>query len=309
MVTACEPGRTKLGFIGIGIMGFAMCKRLIEAGYEVTVYNRNPAKTEPLVALGATAATSPRAVVEASDIIFGMVSDPAAALAVATGAQGVAAGMSEGKGYVDVSTVDAATSQAIEAAVTAKGGLFLEAPVSGSKGPAEGGQLIFLCGGSAELFAAVHSGLGTDKSKAKLPLDIMGKASFHLGSVGSGANMKLVVNGVMGTMMAALAEGMALADGAGLDQKQLVEVLGLGAMACPMFALKGPAMVEANYPTAFPLKHQQKDLRLALLLADQAAQKMPTTAAANQLYVEAIHDGHADADFSAVLAAVKKANK
>ncbi|CAG9464944.1 unnamed protein product [Pedinophyceae sp. YPF-701] len=290
-----EPGKTKVGFVGLGIMGYAMCKRLVEAGYDVTVYNRDSSKTKPLVDIGAKAAPTARECAAASDVTFGIVSDPEAALAVASGPDGVAAGMSTGKGYVDASTVDADTSRAVGELVNKAGGVYLEAPVSGSKGPAEQGALIFLCAGDKALFDFVENG----------PLDVMGKASFHLADdVGAGAHMKLVVNGVMGSMMASFAEGMALAEKTGLKKETMVEVLGLGAMACPLFALKGPAMAKGQFPTAFPLKHQQKDLRLALLLADEVSQQMPVTAAANQLYVKARHQGMADQDMSAVMVAV-----
>ena len=130
------------------------------------------------------AAPTPAAVVAACDITVAMLSDPEACLAVACGGEGsesVAAAMAPGKGYVDVSTVDAATSQAVAAVVRAAGGSFLEAPVSGSKGPAEQGQLVFLTAGDRQLFDA-----------AGPLLEVMGKASLFLGDVGAGANMKLV---------------------------------------------------------------------------------------------------------------------
>lgn len=209
------------------------------------------------------------------------------------GPNGIAAGLGPGKGYVDVSTVDAGTSQKVAQAVRGTGALFLEAPVSGSKGPAEQGALIFLTAGDRELFDA-----------AGPLLDVMGKASFFLGDVGAGARMKLVVNMIMGAMMSSFAEGLTLAKDAGLKTKDVVEILGLGAMACPLFALKGPAMCEGRYPTAFPLKHQQKDLRLALELADEVGCKTPVAEAANSEYVKAMGQGLGDSDFSAVLEAV-----
>ncbi|KAG2500279.1 hypothetical protein HYH03_001857 [Edaphochlamys debaryana] len=274
-------------------MGLAMTRNLLKAGYEVVVWNRNPAKCEPLAAEGAKVASSPKEVAEKATYTFAMLSDPEAALAVAEGAQGVVAGLAPGKGYVDVSTVDAATSQAVAAAVRAKGATFLEAPVSGSKGPAEQGKLIFLTAGDQALFDAVGPAL-----------DVMGKAKFFLGEEGAGANMKLVVNMVMGSMMTSFAEGLALADKVGLRQSDLIDVIGLGAIAAPMFALKGPAMAKRAYAPAFPLKHQQKDMRLALALGDQVAQPLPMAAAANSLYIDARAHGLGDADFSAVMEAV-----
>lgn len=288
-----EPADSKIGFVGLGIMGYAMALNLIKAGYSVTVWNRSPEKCDDLAAGGAQVASTPAEVAATCDITIAMLADPQACLDVAFGENGIAAGMSAGKGYVDVSTVDAATAARVAEAVRAKGALFLEAPVSGSKGPAEQGQLVFLTAGDEELFHA-----------AAPLLDIMGKASFFLGEVGAGARMKLVVNMVMGSMMSALAEGITLAESSGLEEEKLIEILGLGAMACPMFALKGPAMVEKRYPTAFPLKHQQKDLRLALELAEEVGQQVPVAVAANKEFEAAMGQGLGDADFSAVLEAV-----
>ncbi|EFJ53105.1 6-phosphogluconate dehydrogenase [Volvox carteri f. nagariensis] len=287
------PGKTVLGFVGIGIMGLAMTRNLIKAGYEVVVWNRNPEKCKPLEQEGARVASSPRDVVSAATYTFAMLSDPEAALDVALRPDGVVAGISPGKGYIDVSTVDAATSRTIAAAVRSAGGGFLEAPVSGSKGPAEQGKLIFLTAGDEDLFAAVSA-----------PLDVMGKAKFFLGPEGAGAHMKLVVNMVMGAMMTSFAEGLALADKVGLKHQDVIDVVALGAIAAPMFALKGPAMAARSYNPAFPLKHQQKDMRLALALGDEVAQPLPMAAAANSLYIAARRQGLGDMDFSAVMEAV-----
>ncbi|KAL6762565.1 6-phosphogluconate dehydrogenase [Haematococcus lacustris] len=289
------PGKTRLGFAGIGIMGLAMARNLLAAGYAVNVWNRNASKCSELVEAGAQLSSSPAELARQSDVTFAMLSDPPAALAVACGPQGVAAGLAPGKGYVDVSTVDAATSAAIAQAVRSAGALFLEAPVSGSKKPAEDGKLIFLAAGDKALFDA-----------ATPALDVMGKASFYLGEVGAGANMKLVVNMIMGSTMVAFAEGLALAGKAGLKQADVLEVLGLGAVAAPMFAMKGPAMIQSDssFPPAFPLKHQQKDMRLAITLGDELAQPLPLAAAANSVYVQARGQGLGELDFSAVIRAV-----
>jgi len=161
--------------------------------------------------------------------------------------------------------------------------------VSGSKKPAIDGQLIILAAGDESLY-----------NDALPCFQKMGKKSFYLGDVGAGAKMKLVVNMVMGSMMGAFSEGMALCDKAGLQQSDLLEVLDLGAMANPMFKLKGPGMSSRNFPPAFPLKHQQKDMRLALALGDELDQALPIAAAANEMYKQAKNAGCADADFAAV---------
>lgn len=168
-----------------------------------------------------------------------------------------------------------------------------EAPVSGSKGPAEQGKLVFLCGGDKDVFDMCQS-----------ILDTLGKKAFFLGETGQGAKMKIVVNMIMGIMMTSLAEGLTLAEASGLAKSDVIDVLGEGAMACPMFGLKGPAMAEnpPKHPTAFPLKHQSKDLRFAMELAEQAslAEALHLCAATTNLYAQGEILGYGDDDFSAI---------
>ncbi|WP_224961731.1 NAD(P)-dependent oxidoreductase [Geomonas subterranea] len=281
------------GFLGLGIMGSAMAKNLIKAGFKVKVWNRSPAKCEEFAALGAAVAATPAEVTSTCAITIAMLADPAAAHEVCFGPRGALEGIGAGRGYVDMSTVDAATAQEIAAAVTAKGGRFLEAPVSGSKKPAEDGTLIILAAGDHGLF---------DQT---MPLfEKMGKKSLFLGEVGRGAEMKLIVNMVMGGMMTIFCEGLALADKAGLSSADLLDVLDSGALANPMFKLKGAQMTQGLFDPAFPLKHMQKDMRLAVALGDSLNQPLPSAAAANESFKRAKGMGLADRDFCAVLKAI-----
>ncbi|KAL3824461.1 hypothetical protein ACJIZ3_020490 [Penstemon smallii] len=284
----------RIGFLGLGIMGSPMAQNLIKSGCDVTVWNRTKSKCDPLISLGAKYKSSPEEVAASCDVTFAMLADPESAVDVACGKHGAASGMSSGKGYVDVSTVDGATSKLISSQIRSTGALFLEAPVSGSKKPAEDGQLIFLTAGDKSLY----------ETSAPF-LDIMGKSRFYLGDVGNGAAMKLVVNMIMGSMMASFSEGLLLSEKVGLDPSVLVEVISQGAISAPMYSMKGPSMVQSLYPTAFPLKHQQKDLRLALGLAESVSQPTPIAAAANELYKVAKSHGLSDQDFSAVIEALK----
>uniref|UniRef100_A0A0E0C3S5 6-phosphogluconate dehydrogenase NADP-binding domain-containing protein n=1 Tax=Oryza meridionalis TaxID=40149 RepID=A0A0E0C3S5_9ORYZ len=262
----------KVGFLGLGIMGAPMASNLIKAGCDVTVWNRTRSKCDPLLSLGANYEPSPADVASSCDVTFAMLADPESAVEVACGANGAAEGMAPGKGYVDVSTVDAATSKLIGKHITSTGASFLEA----------------------------------QKSQQKMGCSsFLRQSRFFLGDVGKGADMKLVVNMVMGSMMVSFSEGLLLSEKVGLDPNTLVEVISQGAISAPMFSLKGPSMVKAAYPTAFPLKHQQKDLRLALSLAESVSQSIPTVAAANELYKVAKSLGLADQDFSAVIEALK----
>ncbi|CAA2965420.1 glyoxylate succinic semialdehyde reductase 2, chloroplastic [Olea europaea subsp. europaea] len=283
-----------IGFLGLGIMGSPMAQNLIKAGCDVTVWNRTKSKCDPVISLGAKYKSSPEEVAASCDVTFAMLADPDSAVEVACGNHGAAGGMSPGKGYVDISTVDVATSTLISSRMKSTGALYLEAPVSGSKKPAEDGQLIFLTAGDKSLY----------ETAAPL-LDIMGKSRFYLGDVGNGAAMKLVVNMIMGSMMASFSEGLLLSEKVGLDPSVLVEVISQGAISSPMYSMKGPSMVQSLYPTAFPLKHQQKDLRLALGLAESVSQPTPIAAAANELYKVAKSRGLSNQDFSAVIEALK----
>jgi 3-hydroxyisobutyrate dehydrogenase-like beta-hydroxyacid dehydrogenase len=278
-----------IGFIGLGIMGTPMAANLIKAGFRLTVWNRTPEKCVPLTELGAVQAPSPRQVVEASDVTIAMLADPAAAEAVCRGDEGVVAGIKPGKGYVDMSTVAPETSQSLALSVRGAGGLFLEAPVSGSKKPAEDGTLVILAAGDRPLF-----------DQAQPALAAMGKKILFLGEVGQGARMKLVANMVMGGMMTMLCEGLTLGARAGLELADILDVLDAGAMSNPMFRLKGPQIVQDTFPPAFPLKHMQKDLRLALNLGNQLGQALHTTASANELFKTALGMGLGDSDFAAV---------
>lgn len=278
----------------MGVMGVPMALNLVKAGYEVVVWNRSPEKCVPLKEAGAAVVSSATEVARRSDVVFGMLSDPFAAYSVACRPGGLAAGLCEGKGYVDVSTVDPFTAIQISQGIRATGAQYIEAPVSGSKGPAEAGQLIFLSAGDKELFDRVQH-----------PLEVMGKASFFLGEVGCGANMKLVVNMMMGTMMAALSEGMTLAERSGLSKSDLLDVISLGAISSPMFSLKGPAMAAGDFPTAFPLKYQTKDLRLAMEVASLLEIDLPVSDATLSAYERAQRLNFGEQDFSALIKSVQ----
>jgi 3-hydroxyisobutyrate dehydrogenase-like beta-hydroxyacid dehydrogenase len=177
---------------------------------------------------------------------------------------------------------------------------FLEAPVSGSKGPAAQGALVFLCAGSEDLFNEIKDN----------GLNAMGKAShFFKTEVGFGTRAKLVVNSLMGTMLAAFGEGLALSESMGLDPKTMVEVIGQGAIQSPMFNLKGPKMIAKDHSPNFPLKHAHKDMALACEMAKEASTEYSVMESAEKLFRGAREDTDlnvADEDFSAVFEKIHK---
>ncbi|KAK8711781.1 hypothetical protein V6N13_147046 [Hibiscus sabdariffa] len=284
----------EVGFLGLGIMGKAMSINLLKNGFKVTVWNRTLSKCDEVVAHGASVGATPAEVVKNCKITIAILSDPAAALSVVFDKDGVLEQVCNGKGYIDMSTVDSQTSCKISEAITSKGGHFLEAPVSGSKQPAETGQLIILAAGDKALY-----------EEAVPAFNVLGKKSFFLGQTGNGAKMKLVVNMILGSVMNAFSEGLVLAERSGLNPHDLLDVLDLGGIANPMFRGKGPAMLRDDNSPAFPLKHQQKDMRLALALGDENGVSMPVAAAANEAFKKARSMGLGDLDFSAVLETVK----
>jgi 3-hydroxyisobutyrate dehydrogenase-like beta-hydroxyacid dehydrogenase len=283
----------KVGFLGLGIMGQGMCATLLRAGFPVMVWNRTESKCRFAVESGATMAGTPQEVAAEADITIGMVSDPQAARDLFFGPQGVGAGIGENRGYIDMSTVDASTSQAIGQATRAVGGRFLEAPVSGTKKPAADGTLVILTAGDDSL-----------NEQAAPLFEAMGKCTFYLGETGQAARMKLIVNMIMGGMMASFCEGLALAGQCGLSAEDLLAVLNEGALANPMFAGKGPLIASENFAPSFPLKHMQKDLRLAGLLGDELGQPLPSAAAADAAFIRARSMGLSEEDFCAVFKAI-----
>jgi 3-hydroxyisobutyrate dehydrogenase-like beta-hydroxyacid dehydrogenase len=301
---------TAIGFVGLGIMGMGMASRLLServAGSPdapLVVWNRTPSKCAELVEkfldktiiVKATA----RGVVESCAITYSMLSTPEASAQVFDGDDGVLAGVSAGKRIVDCATLAESDMVRMNEAVLAKGGDFLEAPVSGSKVPAAMGALIFLCTGSLELFNEIKD----------TGLKAMGKASHFFGtSVGYGTRAKLVVNSLMGTMMAAFGEGLALAESVGLDPSTMIEVIGQGAIQSPIYGLKGPKMIASDHAPNFPLKHAHKDMVLASEMAKSSGAEFSVMNAAENIYRAARDDTAldvADQDFSAVFELIHK---
>lgn len=303
-----------VGFLGIGIMGQGMAARLllgqIAGGTEqppLIIWNRTKATAQEFAATHSSyhiiVKDTAREVVEACDVTYSMLSTPEASAQVFYDAEGgVLAGVSEGKAIVDCATLAEEDMVRMNAQVVAKGGRFLEAPVSGSKVPAAQGQLIFLCAGSKSLFDSI-----VDHG-----LNVMGKAShFFSEQVGYGTRAKLVVNSLMGTMVAAFSEGLALAQNVGLDASQMIQVISQGAIASPVYALKGPKMLVHDHAPNFPLKHAHKDMKLASDMAKNAGVEYTVMDSAEALFAKAKEDVDlhlADLDFSAVFECVHQSS-
>jgi len=290
------PTPLRIGFLGLGIMGQGMVMNLLRSGHEVTVWNRTATKCREFVKAGALKGNNPADVVQSCDITFTCVADSTAVRDITFGNMGVLDGISKGKCYVEMSTVDEETVQDVADAIMARGGAFLEAPVCGSRVPALEGQLLILCSGDRKLFDDCYS-----------CFEAMGKKSFYLGNeVGTATRMKLINNMVLGTVVASVSEGMALADKLSIDLEDFAEVLSLGSLSCRTVNHKAQAIVNSRYDPHFPLQHQQKDLRLVLGLGDSVEQPLHLAAAANELYKKAKRMGYGEGDMAAVFKAASE---
>ncbi|XP_060557581.1 uncharacterized protein LOC132717987 isoform X2 [Ruditapes philippinarum] len=292
-VKSVIPTPMRIGFLGLGIMGQGMVMNLLRSGHEVTVWNRTAQKCRDFVKAGALKGSSPCEVVQQCDITFCCVADTTAVKDIVFGSQGVLRGIASGKCFVEMSTIDEETVQDVAEAIQARGGVYLEAPVVGSRVPALEGQLTILASGDRKLFDDCFS-----------CFEAIGKKSLYLGSdPGAATRMKLIINMVMGSVVASLSEGMAMAEKVGLDLEDVAEVLSLGSLCCPTIVHKSQAILNQKYDPHFPLQHQQKDLRLALQLGDKVEQPLYIAAAANELYKKARRLGYGESDISAVFRA------
>ena len=281
--------KPQLGWVGLGAMGSRMAKRLLDAGYPLTVYNRESARMQAFARAGAQMAYSPRDVAARSEVVLSSLTNDAAVEQVYLGPDGVLDGAKSGMLLVEMSTITPPTARKVAQAVQEKGIAFLDAPVSGSTPQAEAGQLAVLVGGDE-----------ADFERAKPILETIGKGAFRMGPVGAGASMKLVVNTLLGLGLQSLAEALALGQKAGLEQGLLLDVLAQTAHVSPGQKAKMENVRRGEYPAQFPVRLIHKDLRLIL---DQAADlnvPMPMTAVAQQMFsIQAVRDG--DTDCSAVI--------
>jgi 3-hydroxyisobutyrate dehydrogenase-like beta-hydroxyacid dehydrogenase len=278
-----------VGFVGLGVMGGRIARRLLRAGHTVTGYNRTRAKAEWLLAEGLRLADSPRAAAEASDITFSMVTGTAALRAVTEGPDGVLAGLGPGKVYVDMSTVSPNASRELAGKVAERGAAMLDAPVSGSVATLEEGRLSIIVGGDRTVVDRV------------LPvLRDIGPTVTHVGPGGRAVLMKIATNLSLAVQMVAFSEGVLLAEKAGIPRETAVEVLLHSVIASPMISYRGPFVLKQPEEAWFDVDMMQKDLLLALEAGRELDVALPTTAASNQLLTAARAMGLRERDFATV---------
>lgn len=279
----------KIGFIGLGIMGSRMAANLQRQGYSLVVFNRTRGKAQPLLDQGAIFADSPPKLAEQVDLLFTMLAHPDAVEQAALGANGFLSHLKSKALWVDCSSVNPSFSKKMAAAAAASQIRFIDAPVTGSAPVAAAGKLIFWVGGDA-----------VDVEAIRPLLLCMGNKIVHVGGHGMGTSMKMVVNLLLGTGMAAFAEAMELGQGLGLSEKMLFDsLLGMPAVA-PFLASKREKIESGNYEAEFPLRWMQKDMHLASVSAYETGVALPVANVTKEIYRLAMRDGHETKDFSAI---------
>jgi len=278
-----------LGFVGLGVMGGNMVARLLEKRHPVTGYNRTRSKVQWLIDLGMKWADSPRAVAEATDVIFTMVTNASALTAIHEGPNGLLAGLSSGKLVIDMSTVSPETSRVLATEVRAKGADMIDAPVSGSVVTLQQGKLSLMVGGRKETFEQVKP----------LLLDIGPKVTY-VGDNGKALSLKIAVNLNLAVQMMAFSEGVLLAEKSGIARDVAVDVMVHSAIASPMIQYRGPFVLKQPPQAWFDVNMMQKDMLLAMEMGRKLNVPLPTSALANEFLTAARGMGWEKLDFAVV---------
>ena len=285
-ITRDDP---KLGFIGIGSMGRPIARRLLQAGYKVSVYNRDRAKAEALAGSGATVKESVAELASAADVILSCLANDDAVRSVYAGPEGVFANVHPGTVVIEMSTVNPEISRELYKLGAARAVSVLDVPISGSTPAAEQGTLTLFGGGDEKIF---HN--------AEPIFCAVARQYFHLGPSGSGTTMKLVANTLLGIGMQAIAEAVALGQKAGLNRDRLFDVLSHTAVIAPAYIGKLTKAAANDYSSQFALRLMNKDFRLILETAAEMQVSMPVTAAAFQINTAEAANS-TEEDFSAVI--------
>jgi 3-hydroxyisobutyrate dehydrogenase-like beta-hydroxyacid dehydrogenase len=279
----------KLGFVGLGVMGGGVARRLLAAGHELHGWNRTPEKAAPLVAEGLVLEESPRAVAEQADVVFTMVTNVPALRAVGEGEDGIIAGLGPGKVWVDMTTAAPAVSRELAERVQETGADMVDAPVSGSVSTLEEGRVSIMVGGNEETFRRVEPIL----------LDIGPKVT-RVGDNGQALLLKIAINLSLHVQMVAFCEGLLLAEKDGIDREVALDVMLGSVIASPMLKYRAPFILDMPDEAWFNVNMMQKDMLLALEAGRQLDVPMPTTAITNEFLTAARAMGLEHNDFAVV---------
>ncbi|HLJ11694.1 MAG TPA: NAD(P)-dependent oxidoreductase [Planctomycetaceae bacterium] len=275
------PGKTRIGWIGTGVMGASMVGHLMHAGFSATVYNRHKEKAEPLLGKGAKWAGSPKSVAEASDVVFSIVGFPSDVREVMLGASGALAGSKSGTVLVDMTTSEPSLAVEIYEAARTKGVYSIDAPVSGGDVGAREARLSIMIGGDK------------DVSEALSPCwNAMGKTIVHQGGPGAGQHTKMVNQVLIATNMIGVCEALLYGFKAGLDLPTVLKSVGSGAAGSWSLSNLGPRIMDNNFDPGFFVEHFIKDMGIALDEAKRMGLSLPGLALAHQLYLAVKAQGH-----------------
>jgi 3-hydroxyisobutyrate dehydrogenase len=280
----------RVALLGLGIMGTGMARRLLAAGFPLTVYNRSTERTRAVAAEGAEVADSPQAAAHRADLVFSMVSDDAASRATWDGERGALAGARPGSVLVECSTVSVERARELAVAAERAQCSFVDAPVTGSRAQAAAGELVFLVGAA-----------DADLARIRPALEAMSRSIVHLGPVGSGALVKLVNNFLGGVQAASLAEALAIIERSPLDRDRTLDVLVNGAPGSPIVKTLVSRIRADDFTPNFYLHLLAKDVRYAIGEGERAGVAMTTGAAALEVLERAIAHGDGDRDMAAVV--------
>jgi len=298
MALEIAPGKTRIGWIGTGVMGASMCGHLVSAGYQATVYNRTTSKTKSLADKGATVAKTPKEVAEASDVIFTIVGFPGDVREVTLGSEGILAGAKSGSIVVDMTTSEPALACEIFEAAKQKGIAAVDAPVSGGDVGAREARLSIMIGGEEEAVRALN------------PLfQLMGKTIVHQGRAGAGQHTKMVNQILIATNMIGVCEALLYGYKAGLDLDQVMLSVGSGAAGSWSLNNLGPRMIAGNFEPGFFVEHFLKDMNIALAESRRMKLSLPGLALAEQLYRAVEAQGYGRKGTHALLLALAELSK
>ena len=276
-----EPGRTRIGWIGAGVMGSSMCGHLIEAGFSATVFNRTQAKAGTLVEKGAVWADSPKVVAENSDVVFTIVGFPCDVREVALGTDGALAGCREGSILVDMTTSEPSLAIEIAEAAAAKGVASIDAPVSGGDVGAREARLSIMIGGERQAVDALE-----------VCWNAMGKTVVYQGGPGAGQHTKMVNQTLIATNMIGVCEALLYGYKAGLDLDTVMQSVASGAAGSWSLSNLAPRIIANNFDPGFFVEHFIKDMGIALAESKRMGLAMPGLALAHQLYLALAAQGH-----------------
>lgn len=282
--------KEKIGFMGLGIMGSAMALNIAKAGYPLAVYNRTPKDTGALADLGVQTAPSPKALAEKADIVIAMVTGPEALENLIWGKDGAAGAFDPAKVFINMSTVSPKFTRVMADKLAPTGVLFIDAPVSGTKKPAQDATLLILAGGPE------------DRIKALDPLfRAMGKQVIYCGEAGQGSMMKMANNLLLTLMIEGLSETINFGRKGGLPLQALFDVILNGPLGCGIFQMKCKALADKSYDPNFPLKHATKDLKFLVDTAYEIGAPIPVGHTLLHLYSTGVNKKWGNLDVCAIM--------